>query len=292
MSRLITTSIVLLASILGTGYGVARPYGGCRMMFRSLFYPRTFNEKVQRLKLLNRDPRLPQREDKILVKEFVRMRLGSEWVTPTFWHGEFLPPLEQRAWPIPFVIKANNGCGWNVFVRTESDLNWPYIESLAAGWRRAPFGVDIGEWLYGEIKPGLLIEPFLGDFSRLPLDYKLWTFGGRVQFVEVITDRESGLKSTIFDTDWRRLPFTIGGYPSHLGPIARPMSLDRMIKAAEVLAEDFPFVRVDFYEIDKHPKFGEMTFYPGSGHDAFDPPEWDAKAGKLWPKTIRLPYLR
>jgi hypothetical protein len=81
------------------------------MLFLCLVYPRTFSEKVQRVKIFNRDPRLPQRENKILVKDFVRDRLGSEWVTPTLWHGEYLPPLDQRTWPVPFMIKANNGCG-------------------------------------------------------------------------------------------------------------------------------------------------------------------------------------
>jgi TupA-like ATPgrasp len=281
LMQLYTIAVALLGATLSTGFGLARPYGGRRMLFRSLVRPRTFNEKIQRLKIFNRDPRLPQRENKILVKEFVKDRIGSEWVTPTLWHGEHLPPVEQRRWPIPFVIKANNGCGWNVFVRTEADLNWPHIEGLAAEWRHTPFGVDMGEWLYGEINPGLLVEPFLGDFSKLPVDYKFWTFGGRVQFVEVITDRENGLKATIFDTDWHRLPFTVG-YPPDPRPIPKPVSLGRMIEAAEILAEDFSFVRIDFYEIDNHPKFGEMTFYPGSGHDAFNPPEWDAKVGELW----------
>jgi hypothetical protein len=251
------------------------------MLFRALLWPRTFNEKIQRMKIFNRDPRLPQRENKILVKEFVRDRLGSEWVTPTLWQGEYLPPLEQRTWPIPFVIKANNGCGWNVFVRQESDLNWPRIESLAAEWRRAPFGVDLGEWLYSEIKPALLVEPFIGERLRLPIDYKLWTFSGRVKIIEVATDREGDHKATMFDADWRRLPFR-GDYPTDPRPIAKPASLDRMIKAAEILSEDFPFVRVDFYEIGDQPKFGEMTFYPASGFETFDPPEWDAKIGRFW----------
>lgn len=143
----------------------AQPYGGCRMFVRSLVYPRTFNEKVQRLKLLNRDPRLPQREDKIFVKKLVKERLGSDWVTPTLWEGKHLPPHDQRNWPIPFAIKANNGCGWNVFVRRESDMNWSHIEEATAKWRRAPFGAELGEWLYGEIEPALLVEPFLGSSS-------------------------------------------------------------------------------------------------------------------------------
>jgi len=260
---------------------LAKPYGGCRMLFGAVLWPRTFNEKIQRMKLFNRDPRLPQRENKILVKEFVKDKLGSEWVTPTLWQGESLPPIEQRAWPIPFVIKANNGCGWNVFVRQESDLDWPRIDNLAAEWRSAPFGADLGEWLYSEIKPALLVEPFIGDRSNLPTDYKLWTFNGEVKVIEVITDREHDHKGTMFDADWCRLPFK-GDYPTDPRPIPRPASLDRMIKAAKVLAEDFPFVRVDFYEIGDQPKFGEMSFYPSSGLESFYPPEWDAKLGQLW----------
>jgi hypothetical protein len=84
----------------------------------------------------------------------------------------------------------------------------------------------------------------------------------------------------MFDSDWRRLPFT---YVYHSDPrsIPKPASLDRMIKAAEILAEDFAFVRIDFYEVDSTPKFGEMTFYPESGFGLFNPPEWDVKIGRL-----------
>ena len=260
---------------------VGRPYGGCRMLLRSLIRPRTFNERIQREKILNRDPRLPRREDKILVKKVVKERLGSDWVTPSLWEGEILPPVSERRWPIPFVLKANNGCGWNVFVRSQSDLNWPSIESVAAKWRRAPFGADMGEWLYSEIRPALLVEPFIGARTELPIDYKLWVFSGRVKLIQVITDREHGPKATMFDTAWRRLPFT-HAFPADPRPLIKPASLSRMINAAEILAEDFAFVRVDFYEVGSQPKFGEMTFYPGSGIDRFEPAEWDAKVGKLW----------
>jgi hypothetical protein len=258
-------------------------YGGPRKLLRSIVHPRTFGEKIQHLKFYNRDPRLPQRQDKILIKDFVRERLGSEWITPTLWHGEFLPPLEQRNWPVPFVIKANNGCGWNIFVRKESDLDWPHIETLAAEWRRRPYGAELGEWGYGEIKPSLLVEPFIGKLGERPIDYKFWTFAGKVQIICRVTDREKAIKLVMFDTMWNRLPFAIVGYPSDPRPVSKPVSLDRMIQAAEILAEDFPFVRVDLYEVGNVPKFGEMTFYPGSGLESYDPPEWDLKLGELWP---------
>ncbi len=271
---------------------IAAPYGGWSMLLRCILHPKSFNEKVQRCKILNRDPRLPQREDKILVKDFVKDRLGSEWVIPTLWHGEFLPPLELRTWPIPFVIKANNGCGYNYFVRRDSDLNWAHIKHLAEEWRRAPFGAEIGEWLYGQIKPRLLVEPFIGDGGALPVDYKFWTFGGKVRFIQVDTDREHDHKRVMFDTAWRRLPFTVL-YPSDPRAIPKPKSLDRMIEAAEALAEDFAFVRVDLYDAGDHPKFGEMSFYPESGFGPFTPSEWDIKAGRLWQlgKHYRIPRV-
>ncbi|MGB6541680.1 MAG: ATP-grasp fold amidoligase family protein [Xanthobacteraceae bacterium] len=253
------------------------------MLLRSALYPRTHNEKIRRVKILNRDPRLPQRADKILVKDFVRDQLGSEWITPTLWHGKHLPPLKQRTWPIPFVIKANNGCGWNFFVRQESDLDWKRIESLTAEWRSRPYGAEWGEWLYGAISPALLVEPFVGERWEYPIDYKLWTFGGKVQIIGVGTDRHSDLKFSMFDSNWNRLPFK-SPLPTDLRPLPKPQSLSRMIEAAEILAEDFPFVRTDFYEVNSIPKFGEMTFYPQSGLDPFDPPEWDFKLGRLWPK--------
>jgi hypothetical protein len=252
------------------------------MLLRTFLCSRTHTEKIQRAKIFNRDPRLPQRADKILVKDFVRDRLGSEWVTPTLWHGEHLPPLEQRTWPIPFVAKANNGSSWNFFVRQQSDLDWKRIESLTAEWQSRRYGAEWGEWLYGVIIPALLVEPFIGELCELPVDYKLWTFGGKVQMVQAATDRYSELKCTMFDTNWDRLPVKIAAYPSDPRPIPKPLSLNRMIEAAEIFAEDLPFVRIDFYEVGNVPKFGEMSFYPGAGIDGFDP--LDFKLGKLWPK--------
>ena len=133
----------------------------------------------------------------------------------------------------PRSLFARNGGG---FVRRKSNMNWSHIAETTAKWRRAPFGAELGGWLYGEIEPALLVEPFLGSSSQLPVDYKFWTFGGKAKIVEVVTDRESGLKSTMFDLDWRRLPFSVG-FPADPRPLSKPASLHRMFEAAEILAE-------------------------------------------------------
>ena len=261
-----------------TGHQYRRAFGRTP----SLLFPRTFNEKVRRTKLLNRDRRLPLRADKIAVKQFVEQKLGPEWITQTLWYGDALPPLSGRNWPLPYVLKASHGSGMNLFIRTEADIDWPRIERLCTEWlNETSYGKYGGEWLYSKIRPRLLVEPFFGTDGILPLDYKLWTFKGEVAFIQVDTDREHGHKRTMFDLDWNLLPFTTA-YEMDPRDIPRPASLRQMIDAAEILSERMPFVRVDFYEIDGNPRFGEMTFYPDSGVARFIPAEFDRKYGDLW----------
>ncbi len=247
-----------------------------------ILFARTFNEKLYQRKFFDRDSRMPLRSDKLLVKNFVAEKLGPGWITPTLWHGAALPPPHKRIWPLPFVLKANHGCDMNIFIRSADEFDWPRIEVLCAKWLSENYGESTGEWFYSNIERQLLVEPFIGKTGSLPLDYKLWTFGGRVEFIQVDIDREHQHKRAMFDREWRRLPFTIR-YPQEERHIDRPHSLERMIAAAETLSEATSFVRVDFYEINGTPRFGEMTFYPGGGFMPFDPPEYDAIIGALWP---------
>ncbi|MDY7524626.1 ATP-grasp fold amidoligase family protein [Sphingomonas sp. 10B4] len=113
--------------------------------------------------------------------------------------------------------------------------------------------------------------------GRLSTDYKLYVFHGRVAAVQVHLDREHGHRWMLFDPAWRRL----SSASANPDP-PPPGSLAQMIIGAERLAHGFDFVRVDFYDIGSIPRFGEMTFYPGSGLDRFDPPDLDAWLGKLW----------
>ena len=148
-----------------------------------------------------------------------------------------------------YVLKANNGSGANVFVRSADNVDWDAIEARCLTWLATSHARWAAEWAYAEIAPKLMVEPHLGDPSRLPLDYKLFVFGGSVRYVEVDTDRAVGHKRTFFDRQWRRQPFSLG-YPIDLRPIARPASLEAMIAAAERLGDGFSFVRVDFYDIE------------------------------------------
>ena len=224
-------------------------------------------------KLHDRDPRLPPLLDKVAVKAVVAARLGPEWVTPTLWHGEMLP--DTPPWPLPVVVKARHGCGQMAVVRTLAQ--WPAVKARADRWTKTPYGGWLDEWAYADVPRGLLVEPYIGTGAMFPVDYKLFVFGGRAAFVQVHLDRASDHRWIVMDLDWRRV-----SPPTRDPDPARPASLDAMIAGAEALAAGHEFLRIDLYEIDGAPRFGEVTVYPGSGLIPVVPPALDLAMGDLW----------
>jgi hypothetical protein len=247
-----------------------------------LDHPRSFSEHIARRKLYDRDPRMSVLSDKVRAKEYVGGLLGKDWLIPTLWSGERLPPRPERNWSIPYVLKARHASGWNIFVLSQQDQDWDVTEEKVGQWLGV-YGQHAREWLYTQIEPGLLVEPFLGVGEIAPPDYKFFVFGGRSAFIQVDLGRMQTHRQLFYDVDWNRRKF------EYLCPwtdeeVPPPKSLAIMIDAANKLGAGFPFVRVDLYEIDGQPKFGEMTFYPNSGRYPFKPESAELELGSLWPK--------
>lgn len=235
--------------------------------------PRLFTELVQVRKLHDRDARLPMLSDKVRVKAHVAALLGDAWVIPTVWEGDELP-VEPPA-PLPLVVKSRHGCGQIAFVRDHKD--WQRARERSAGWMRQRYGRWLDEWAYGEIPRGLLIEPLIGCGEQLPVDYKFFVFGGRVEFVQVHLGRGGRHRWVVLDRAWRRVSADDGK------PVPpRPQSLAQMVAGAEALSRGFDHVRVDLYELAGAPVFGEMTFYPGSGVLPIRPLALDRRMGRAW----------
>jgi hypothetical protein len=241
--------------------------------------PRLFTEWVQHRKLNDRDHRLPILADKYAVKAWVASKLSSSWVIPTLWHGAVLP--SDAVWPTPFVVKSRHGCNQTRFV-FENTAHWLSIRRDSARWMKSRYGRWLSEWLYGDIPRGLLVEPFIGEGATQPIDYKFYVFGGRVEYVQVHLGRGSRHRWIVLDRAWRRLSAS-----SEDADPARPRALTQMVAGAEILGQGFTFVRVDLYDGVSGPLFGEMTFYPGSGLDRFNPISLDERMGCDWRLAVR-----
>tara|TARA_R110000772_G_scaffold5252_10_gene18662 strand:- start:6346 stop:7314 length:969 start_codon:yes stop_codon:yes gene_type:complete len=238
-----------------------------------LIKPKRFSELVQWRKLHDHDPMMPFLADKIAAKKHVARLLGDEWTIPTCWSGPTLP--EQPSWPYPFILKASHGCNQNIICRDPAD--WESARRRAIRWIDAPYGLWLDEWAYRDIPRGYIVEPYLGTASALPVDYKIYVFSGKAALIQVHLDRQSDHRWILFDPQWNQL--------SRLNDVdlpPAPESLAKMLDSAEKIAPRFDFARIDFYEIAGEPKFGEVTFYPGSGLDPFDPPELDLAIGARW----------
>jgi TupA-like ATPgrasp len=239
--------------------------------------PRLFTEFVQLRKLESPNQSISALIDKVKVKEFAADTIGEEWIILTLWHGLILP--NKPIWPYPFIVKSSHGCNQYIVVKSAAH-DWEAVKKASAQWVQRPYGAWLDEGYYAAVKPGILVEPFVGDGDALPIDYKLYVFGGTTQYVQVHLDRATNHRWAIFDRNWNCLTKQTcdGAQP--------PATLNAMIAAAETMADGLDFVRVDFYEIAGKPLFGEMTFYPGSGLDPFDPPMIDGLMGTLWRDAI------
>jgi hypothetical protein len=242
----------------------------------NLANPKRFTELVQRRKLLDRDPRMVSLINKVTAKATVSRLIGEDWIIPTTWTGNSLP--SDPSWKFPFILKASHGCNQNIVCFDQAD--YARARNRAVKWIDKPYGLWLDEWAYRNVPRGFIVEPYIGDRAKLPIDYKIYVFGGIAAFVQVHLDRSQDHRWIIFDRQWNQI--------SKLGeaPLPAPMNLERMLESAERIASAFEFARVDFYEIAGVPKFGEVTFYPGSGLDPFDPPELDRAMGIIWLKAI------
>lgn len=237
----------------------------------SLANPRTFTEWVQWRKLNDRDPARSLLTDKGHSKRLAARLLGDQFVVPTLWEGEVLP--EMPPWPMPFVVKANHGCGqWSV-VRNAADFDRVRVQSRR--WLRHHYGAWLDEWHYRAARRAILVEAYVGTGAALPVDYKIYVFSGRAVMVQVHEGRGEDHRWRQFDRDWRPLSH-------HAESVKPPISLPTMLAAAEALAGAADFLRVDFYEVGGRPLFGEFCLYPGSGLDRFDPVELDDWLGAFW----------
>ena len=248
----------------------------------NLSQPSTYNEKIQWMKLYDKDPRKTMLADKIRVRTWVKERIGAEYLIPLIAVYERALDIKFDELPDRFVLKANHGSGWNAIVKDKSNENLEALRWKADGWLKTNFAFVNGyEMHYCDIPRMLLVEDYLcNEDGDLP-DYKFWCFSGKVHFIQYLAGRQTELKMAFFDREWNRLSF-VYDHPQYDDDVQKPSNLNEMISIAEKLSEGFAHVRVDLYRLDDGSiKFGELTFSSASGVCRWNPSETDGMMGEL-----------
>ena len=254
--------------------------------------PKTFNEKLQWLKLYDRRPEYTTMVDKHAVKEYVTNIIGEEYIIPTLGVWERFDDIDFDSLPEKFVLKCTHDSGSTIICKNKSsfDIQTAKIK-LTKALKKNLFSYA-REWPYKNVQPRIIAEAYMEDPSTKELrDYKFFCFDGVAKMMFIATDRYTEgveTKFDFFDIDFNHLDFT-NGHPNADVLPKKPENFEKMIELAEKLSQGIPHCRVDFYEVDGKIYFGEITFFHWSGMVAFDPPEWDEKIGS-W-ITLPKPYM-
>ena len=241
-------------------------------------HPQTFNEKLQWLKLYNRKPEYSKMVDKYEAKNYVADLIGDEYIIPTLGVWDSVNDIDFNSLPNQFVLKCTHDSGGVVICKDKNQLN------IGAAKRKLQKGLNTDyyptsrEWPYKNVKPRIIAEQYMEDESGYELkDYKWFCFDGEPKALFIATDRskeDEETKFDFFDTEFNHLPFT-NGHPNASRPIAKPKGFEQMKSLAAILSKGHPHLRVDFYDINGHIYFGELTFYHNGGIVKFEPKEWD-----------------
>ena len=256
--------------------------------------PRTYNEKIQWLKLYDSTPLKTRLADKYLVRDWVKEKIGEEYLVPLLGVWDSFDEIDFDALPQSFVLKANHGCGWNLIVKDKRLLDREDARRKFQTWMKLNFAYRNGlELHYMNIRPRIIAEAYLENDHDDLNDYKVFCFGGKAQHIMYLTDRKTGMKMAFYDLEWNKQNF-VYNYPINDQEIPRPQRLEELIAVSEKLAEGFAHARVDFYILnDGTLKFGEITFTSASGVCKWNPPEQDRIYGDMivLPEKSPIPVL-
>ncbi len=245
--------------------------------------PKTYNEKIQWIKLNYANPRVTKLSDKLAIRPFIEEKIGKEYLIPLLGVYDKFSDIDFDKLPDRFALKTNLGSSWNVIVKDKAKLDMFKTRMKFFLWTHLNFAYTTGYQLqYVPIKPRILAEEYMENEDGSLRDYKVLTFGGKAHYIWVDTGRYTEHHRNFYDTDWNPAPFEI--FKTKLpNEIPRPVNLEKMLELAEILAHGYPMVRVDFYEVEGKLYFGEMTFTSASGIELFRQPEYDRIIGDMIP---------
>lgn len=242
--------------------------------------PKTFNEKLQWLKLYDRKPEYATMVDKFEVKRYVSSRIGEEYIIPTLGVWEKYEDIEFESLPKQFVLKCTHDSGGVVICRDKNRFDYLKAKEMLDKHIKRDYYMVWREWPYKNVKPRIIAEQFMkdGENNFLPV-YKFMCFHGEPRIIQTIqNDKQPNESIDYFDTEWNLLELR-QNYPNSDQPLPKPEKLEKMCQLAKELSKDHAFLRVDFYVINGMIKFSEFTFYSDAGFSNFIPESWDNVLG-------------
>lgn len=258
-----------------------------------LINPVKFNDKLQWLKLYWRDPIATKCADKYKVREFIKEKIGSQYLNELIAVYESVDEIDLEKLPNKFVLKGTHGSGFNIICTDKSKMNWVQQFKKMRRWLRTNYYLQNREWPYKDIKPRIICEKYLSKKDGYPPeDYKVFCFDGLPKYIAVdfakygdYKDNINKLNRNIYDTAWNFKNYQCSVPNNSNISFDKPVILEELLDLSKKLSYGFPHVRVDFYVLDRKIYFGELTFFNTSGMGKITPEEFELEMGSY----IKIP---
>lgn len=246
--------------------------------------PKTFNEKLNWMKLYDHNFQYVQMVDKFAAKKYVSELIGEEYIIPLLggpWYD--FESIDFDNLPDQFVLKTSHDCGGVVICKDKFQFNRDNAKHFLEKHMQNNYFLTCREWPYKYVKPCIFAEKYMSDDNDCDqlTDYKFFCFDGKVKAMFVATDRalkDVDTKFDFFDENFEHLPI-IQGHPNASKKIDRPATFEKMKELASILSKGFPELRVDFYNVGDQIYFGELTLFHFGGLTPFKPEKWDGIFG-------------
>jgi hypothetical protein len=245
--------------------------------------PKTFNEKIQWLKIYGNLQKYTNLADKYEVRKHIAKTIGEKYLIPMIGVWDKFEDIDFEKLPNQFVLKCTHDSGSVVICTDKTTFNIKETQNKLNKRLKRNFYDESREIQYKNIKPRIICEKYMVDECKTELsEYRIFCFNGMPKIIfrnnsippKIITSRN------IYDAEWNYIPASVG-YPTDPNLIiAKPEKLDEMLDLAKILSKNIPHVRVDFYLIRNEIYFGELTFAHANGLQKFEPEEFALQMGK------------
>lgn len=242
--------------------------------------PKYFGEKIQWLKLNGDLEKYSDYVDKYKVREFVKNEIGKEYLIPLLGVYEKAEDIDYSKLPDEFVLKINNGSGYNIVVKNKANLDIDKTNKQLNKWLKEDYAKMKKEPQYKNVKRKIIVEKYINDKNGELLDYKFFCSRGEIIIIDIDYDRFTNHKINLYNEKFELLNIKLGKYKNKIEGVKKPENFEKMVEISKKLSKSFNFVRVDLYNVDGRILFGELTFTPGAGINPFKPLEKDLEIAK------------
>ena len=209
-------------------------------------YPINFNEKLQWLKLYDRNPDYIQMVDKYEVRNYISKTIGEEYLIPLIGVYDNFDEIDFDKLPEQFVLKCNHDSGGVIICKDKSKFDIKVARHKINKCLKINYYYEHREWPYKNVQPRIVCEEFISETDNTPNDYKVLCFNGKAKLIGVHTDRFTNHKCDNYDIRWNKT--TISKYcPMSDLIYEKPKQFEKLIQLSELLAANIIHVRIDWF---------------------------------------------